>query len=192
MPGPTFGFVKLFASSGSHCPKWADEQHRPAGFKSRLVPDLLLPFIPTLIGLRTFDLVSNRVWWEAATNKQREKDRQTETERDMLYHRYWWHCVFLISVCIYLTPPPRVECDTRSILGQRKRGLNLEFPGCDTKLKIIRIKLEYLKLYICVRISCIQIINLKLCPVGWLGCKMHRLLLCWGVRLPQQVSKIWD
>ena len=68
MPGPTFGFVKLLASSGSHCTKWADEQHRQAGFESRLVPDLPLPFIPTLIGLRAFDLVSSRVWWEAATN----------------------------------------------------------------------------------------------------------------------------
>ena len=26
------------------------------------------PLIPTLIGLRAFDLVSRRVWWEAATN----------------------------------------------------------------------------------------------------------------------------
>ena len=69
VPGPTFGFVKLLASSGSHCTKWADEQHRQAGFESRLVPDLPLPFIPTLIGLRAFDLVSSRVWWEAATNK---------------------------------------------------------------------------------------------------------------------------
>ena len=68
MPGPTFGFVKLLASSGSHCTKWADEQHWQAGFESRLVPDLPLPFIPTLIGLRAFDLVSSRVWWEAATN----------------------------------------------------------------------------------------------------------------------------
>ena len=68
VPGLTFGFVKLLASSGSHCTKWADEQHRQAGFESRLVPDLPLPFIPTLIGLRAFDLVSSRVWWEAATN----------------------------------------------------------------------------------------------------------------------------
>ena len=68
VPGPTFGFVKLLASSGSHCTKWANEQHRQAGFESRLVPDLPLPFIPTLIGLRAFDLVSSRVWWEAATN----------------------------------------------------------------------------------------------------------------------------
>ena len=68
VPGPTFGFMKLLASSGSHCTKWADEQHRQAGFESRLVPDLPLPFIPTLIGLRAFDLVSSRVWWEAATN----------------------------------------------------------------------------------------------------------------------------
>ena len=70
VPGPRFGFVKLLASSGSHCTKWADEQHRLAGFESRLVPDLPLPFIPTLIGLRAFDLVSSPVWWEAATNKQ--------------------------------------------------------------------------------------------------------------------------
>ena len=68
VPGLTFGFVKLLASSGSHCTKWADEQHWQAGFESRLLPDLPLPFIPTLIGLRAFDLVSSRVWWEAATN----------------------------------------------------------------------------------------------------------------------------
>ena len=71
VPGPTFGFVKLLASSGSHCTKWADEQHRQAGFESRLLPDLPLPFIPTLIGLRAFDLVSSRVWSEAATNTRR-------------------------------------------------------------------------------------------------------------------------
>ena len=71
MPGHRFGFVKLLASSGSHCTKWADEQHWPAGFESRLVPDLPLPFIPTLIGFRAFDHVSSRVWWEAATNKER-------------------------------------------------------------------------------------------------------------------------
>ena len=70
VPGPTFGFVKLLASSGSHCTKWADEQHWQAGFESRLLPDLPLPFIPTLIGLRAFDLVSSRVWWEAATNTE--------------------------------------------------------------------------------------------------------------------------
>ena len=70
VPGPRFGFVKLLASSGSHGTKWADEQHRPAGFESRLVPDLPLPFIPTLIGLWAFDHMSSRVWWEAATNNQ--------------------------------------------------------------------------------------------------------------------------
>ena len=64
---------KLLASSGSHCTKWADEQHRQAGFESRLVPDLPLPFIPTLIGFRAFDLVSSRVWWEPATNTWRMK-----------------------------------------------------------------------------------------------------------------------
>ena len=46
------------------------ERHRPAGFESWLVPNLPLPFIPTLIGLWAFDHVSSRVWWEAATNKQ--------------------------------------------------------------------------------------------------------------------------
>ena len=29
VPGPTFGFVKLLASSGSHCTKWADETSPP-------------------------------------------------------------------------------------------------------------------------------------------------------------------
>ena len=71
VPGPRFRFVKLLALSGSHCTKWTDEQHRPAGFESRLIPDLPNPFIPTLIGLRAFDLVSSRVWWEAATNSPR-------------------------------------------------------------------------------------------------------------------------
>ena len=56
VPGPTFGFVKPLASSGSHCTKWADEQHWQAGFESRLLPDLPLPFIPTLIGLRLLTL----------------------------------------------------------------------------------------------------------------------------------------
>ena len=74
VPGPTFGFVKLLASSGSHCTKWADEQHRPTGFESQFVPDLPLPCIPTLIGLRAFDLVSSPVWWEAATNKRKALD----------------------------------------------------------------------------------------------------------------------
>ena len=68
VPGSKFGFVKLLASLNPHCTYWFDDQHRPAGFESRLVPDLPLPFIPTLIGLRAFDLVSSPVWWEAATN----------------------------------------------------------------------------------------------------------------------------
>ena len=46
VPGPTFGFVKLLASSGSHCTKWADEQHWQAGFESRLLPDLPPPLYP--------------------------------------------------------------------------------------------------------------------------------------------------
>ena len=68
VPGPTFGLVKLLGSSGSHCTKWTDEQHRPAGFESRLIPDLSLPFISTLIGLRAFVLVSILVWWETLAN----------------------------------------------------------------------------------------------------------------------------
>ena len=52
----------------------------PAGFESRLVPDLPLPFIPTLFGLRAFDLLSSPVWWEAATNT----------------YLYVWTVVFLI------------------------------------------------------------------------------------------------
>ena len=66
--GSKFGFMKLLASLDPHCTQRVNEQHRPAGFKSRLVSDLLLPFIPTLIGLRAFDLMSSPVWWEAMTN----------------------------------------------------------------------------------------------------------------------------
>ena len=68
VPGSKFGFVKLLATWEPHCTWWVDEQHRPAGLESRLVPDLSFPFIPALIGLRAFDLVSSPVWWEAATN----------------------------------------------------------------------------------------------------------------------------
>ena len=85
VPGPTFGFVKLLASSGSHCTKWADEQHRQAGFESRLIPDLPLPFIPTLIGLRAFDLVSSRVWWEAATNTGHKRHESPYYARTLIY-----------------------------------------------------------------------------------------------------------
>ena len=74
MPRPTFGFVKLFGSSGSHCTKWADEHHRPAGFESRLVPDP--PFNPTLIGLRAFDLVSSVVWWKTLANIDSRRETQ--------------------------------------------------------------------------------------------------------------------
>ena len=68
VPEPTFGFVKLLASSGSHCTKvsrWAALTSRvQVSARSRPPPS----FIPTLIGLRAFDLVSSRVWWGAATN----------------------------------------------------------------------------------------------------------------------------
>ena len=32
-----------------------------------------------------------------------------------------------VFICIYLTPPTRTRCDTRSIFKQIKAGLNLEF-----------------------------------------------------------------
>ena len=56
------------SSSGPHCTKWADDQHRPAGFERQLVLDLLLPYTPSIIDLRVIDLVSNPVWWETETN----------------------------------------------------------------------------------------------------------------------------
>ena len=81
----------------SHCTKWADEQHRPSGFVSRLVPDFPLPFIPTLIGLRAFDHVSSRVWWEAATNKQRST--RTLSEATLLHEAR----ILRYRGCIHLT-----------------------------------------------------------------------------------------
>ena len=33
-------------------------------------------------------------------------------------------------------------------------------------------------------------IDLFICPIGW-GCRIHRLHLCRGVRLPQRVFRIW-
>ena len=45
--------------------RWAAQTSR-VRVSARFRPPL--PFIPTLIGLRAFDLVSSRVWWEAATN----------------------------------------------------------------------------------------------------------------------------
>ena len=67
---PHLGSWNCLPHQAHIAPNDANEQHRLAGFESRLVPDLPLPFIPTLIGLRAFDLVSSPVWWEAATNKQ--------------------------------------------------------------------------------------------------------------------------
>ena len=51
-----------------HCTKWADDQHSPAKLEPRLVPDLPLTRIPTIIDLQVIDLVSNPVWLEAETN----------------------------------------------------------------------------------------------------------------------------
>ena len=118
VPGPRFGFVKLLASSGSHCTKWADEQHRPAGFESRIVPDLPLPFIPTLIGLRAFDLVSSRVWWEAATNSPRKLtillrslsdntsplvSLSSSSSSSSYYYYYYYYYYYL--ACFYIMLP---------------------------------------------------------------------------------------
>ena len=104
MPGPRFGFVKLLALSGSHCTKWADEQHRPAGFESRLVLDLPLPFIPTLIGLRAFDHVSSRVWWEAATNKQTHARTHIKTYMHIhVYHHHHHHIALVARISLTLS-----------------------------------------------------------------------------------------
>ena len=80
-------FEAIQNGAGSHYTKWADQQHRPAGFESRLISDLPLPFIPTLIGLRAFDLVSSRVWWEAATNKRLFKMVANQTQSSKLEQR---------------------------------------------------------------------------------------------------------
>ena len=68
MPGPRFGSKKQPGSLDSHCTKWVDELHRPVGFELRFVPDLPIPLIPTLIGLRVIDLVSRPVLWKAEAN----------------------------------------------------------------------------------------------------------------------------
>ena len=134
MPGPTFGFVKLLASSGSHCTKWADEQHRQAGFESRLVPDLPLPFIPTLIGLRAFDLVSSRVWWEAATNT-----RLRNTSRVITNH--------LSGKMKSLLMPHTTLSRTCASIRALSLSLSLSLPG-DSRLSRLlrfssRLSLEY-------------------------------------------------
>ena len=68
MPGPKFGLIIQLGSLDSHCTKWVNDQHIPAGFESRFVLDLAIPLITTLIGLQVIDLVSSHVWWEAETN----------------------------------------------------------------------------------------------------------------------------
>ena len=116
VPGPTFGFMKLLASSGSHCTKWADEQHRPAGFESRLIPDLPLPFIPTLIGLRAFDLVSSRVWWEAATNSPHQFNISSIESLCMV----GWGCrMYQLLLCRVVRPPNKCPgYDTKQSYGE--------------------------------------------------------------------------
>ena len=119
VPGPTFGFMKLLVSSGSHCTKRADQQHKPAGFESRLVPDLSLHFIPTLIGLRAFHLVSSCVWWEAATNK--------------------WHVLcgahtrkksYVIRCCIRLTATSNDRFNTLSFFFTNRLATGLSPTSC--------------------------------------------------------------
>ena len=70
VPGPTFGFVKLLASSAHIALSEPMSSRDKQGSSLGSFPTFPSPFIPTLIGLRAFDLVSSRVWWEAATNKQ--------------------------------------------------------------------------------------------------------------------------
>ena len=73
VPGPILGPVEPPGSSDSHTwligsHMWTDKQHRSAGFELQIILDLSLSFIPTLIGLRGFDLVSSLVWWETLAN----------------------------------------------------------------------------------------------------------------------------
>ena len=136
VPGPTFGFVKLLASSGSHCTKWADEQHRQAGFESRLVPDLPLPFIPTLIGLRAFDLVSSRVWWEAATNIWPQlflwspvHPISFQGSLRLLHHRHHHVTIFLILFC-YPSLSSIVPADLQGYIPYRHRAVRSSWSPC--------------------------------------------------------------
>ena len=159
VPGPTFGFVKLLASSGSHCTKWAYEQHRQAGFESRLLPDLPLPFIPTLIGLRAFDLVSSRVWWEAATNK-------------------WSTCpVDRLLICSGVIPTP-----TMSVLNMTLNTVSPVGWGC--RIHRLLICREVIPTPT-TRVLDMTLNTVS--PVGC-GCRIHRLLICRGVRHPQRIS----
>ena len=48
---------------GSHCTKWADDQHQPA---APVRPSL--PLTHNNLIFRLFDLVSSPIWWEAETN----------------------------------------------------------------------------------------------------------------------------
>ena len=48
----------------------------------------------------------------------------------------------------------------------------------------------YIYIYIYIHTHTQTYIHTYTCPVGW-GCRIHRLLLCRGVRPPQRVSWIW-
>ena len=51
-------------SSGSHCNKWIDDQHKSGRFDLRSVPDVLFPYPLPMC----YYIVSNPVWWKAMTN----------------------------------------------------------------------------------------------------------------------------
>ena len=68
MPGPRFRFMIQLGSLDSHFTNWVNDQHRPAGFESRFVPEVPIPLILTLIGPLIIDLVSSPVWREAEAN----------------------------------------------------------------------------------------------------------------------------
>ena len=124
MPGLIFGFVKQLGSSGSHCTKWAYEQHRPAGFESRLVPDLPLLFIPILIGLQAFDLVSSLVWWGTLANIGILSNPLLGVTG---FHTSLKGICPKANVILFINPSALVGYDTRSIFKRSLTGLNLEF-----------------------------------------------------------------
>ena len=119
MPGPRFGFVKLLASSGSHCTKWANEQHRPAGFESQLVPDLPLPqFCQVCLGTGDFLRPQEAtppgfypLWGGYCQAPQKEECRRGR--------RYFWPCRTRVGFGPATGPTLKTAlCHIRALVGR--------------------------------------------------------------------------
>ena len=113
-------------------------------------------------------------------------------------------------VSIYLNPPLWVECDTNSILKWSTAGSDSEFSfSLIVYLTDSYLLLDWLPYLVLPKFNLwshapkIQEVKVHIrhvmlwgfknnnCPVGW-GCKIHRLLLCWGVRPPSNVCPRYD